>query len=121
MNSNDQDPNICYNLTPLLEDNGFKSVEFVEKIVNLGKLFMFKYKMLSNHSLFFTCIDSHPLRDEFLYLIRLTLNSCKPYILKINELTTEEQYLEFREQYVEHRIESSESVWTSCVGMKPLK
>ncbi|KAI7889030.1 S-adenosyl-L-methionine-dependent methyltransferase [Mucor mucedo] len=99
LNANDQDPNICENLTPLLENNGYTPVEFVEKIVNL---------------------KTHPLRNEFLYIIRLTLDSCKPYVIKICEMTSDEQYLEFQEQYMEHLIKSSESVWTACAGMKPL-
>lgn len=38
LNANNQDPDVCHNLGPLLEDNRFTSINFVKKVVSLSKV-----------------------------------------------------------------------------------
>lgn len=48
------------------------------------------------------------------------MDSCKPYLFKMYDLKTEKDYLEYQSEYLEHRVQTSESVWAACAGMKSL-
>ncbi|KAI8973481.1 S-adenosyl-L-methionine-dependent methyltransferase [Mycotypha africana] len=89
MNLNDQDPRLCEKLGELLSKNGFTPVEEVKRSVPLGK-------------------NTH-----------FTFDTCKPLVIGIYHLTTEEQYQTLKHKWLESRRKSSNSTWFAAVGRNP--
>lgn len=103
-------------MSPLLAKNDFIPVEFVEKPVSLSKFWSSLNKCILKKDY----IESHLLKTEMVYVIKLTMDSCKPYLYRMCDIKTEQEYNTYQARYLKHRIETSESVWTACAGMKPL-
>lgn len=64
-------------------------------------------------------IEGHPLSKECLYIVYLTITACQGYVKHLYDITTEAEFDEWRNQYIESRRSSTVSDWFCAVGRKP--
>lgn len=99
MEGNDQDPEVCNKLSPLLQKAGYTPVEEIRKAIPL---------------------QNHVLSAEFMYIISISMDSCKRFFIEIYDIQSELEFQELKKLYIESRRKTSESAWCCSVGQKPL-
>ncbi|KAG0179720.1 hypothetical protein DFQ28_005109 [Apophysomyces sp. BC1034] len=93
----DLDPLVCIKLGQYLKDSGFSVIQEEKRRVDLSK---------------------DLLAREFLSVIEQTVDACQSWIMiQLNHKDTNE-YLTWKDEYVTHRRETSESVWHAVAGRK---
>jgi hypothetical protein len=99
MEYNDQDPEMCSKLSPLMTSAGYTPVEEIRKSIPL---------------------ENHVLSAEFMYIISISIDSCKRFIIEIYDIQSELEFQELKKLYMDSRKKTSESAWWYSVGQKPL-
>ncbi|KAG0756412.1 hypothetical protein G6F57_011350 [Rhizopus arrhizus] len=97
MEYNDYDSEVSDHLSILLDKTRFITKEILRKGVPL---------------------ESHPLSKEFQYIVQSSVVSCKPFLMELHGLQTDEEFDEMKTRYMESR-KKTESVFTMAVGQKP--
>ncbi|KAG1460299.1 hypothetical protein G6F46_005733 [Rhizopus delemar] len=97
MEFNDFDPEICDKLGILIEKSGFILKDFTKKSVPL---------------------QNHVLSEEFMYIVDISVESCKQFIMEINDMHTEDEWIQFKSIYIASR-RLTDSVFTAAAGQKP--
>ncbi|KAI8373812.1 S-adenosyl-L-methionine-dependent methyltransferase [Blakeslea trispora] len=97
--SKNQDPKIIEHQADMLKQHGFIPKEKSTKAIPLS---------------------NHPLSKEFMFIINISLDYCKPIIVQMYQHTSDEQFLRFKKSILVHRQRSSEATWSCVVAQKPL-
>ncbi|KAG1454373.1 hypothetical protein G6F46_008644 [Rhizopus delemar] len=97
MEYNDYDSEVSDHLSILLDKTRFITKESLRKGVPL---------------------ENHPLSKEFQYIVHSSVVSCKPFLMEVHGLQTDEEFEEMKTRYMESR-KKTESVFTVAVGQKP--
>ncbi|KAI9362149.1 hypothetical protein BD770DRAFT_316411 [Pilaira anomala] len=92
MEGSDQDPLVCTKLSEVVSKAGYTPIEDIRRVINL----------------------------QLMYIINISIESCKRLIYEIYDIHSEEQFQELKDLYVQSRMSSSESAFHCCVGQKPL-
>ncbi|KAI8088046.1 S-adenosyl-L-methionine-dependent methyltransferase [Gilbertella persicaria] len=98
MREKNQDPKIHEHLEAILSKHGFIPKEKITKAVPL---------------------KNHPLSDEFMFIIDISLDYCKPIIIGMYRLTSDEEFLDFKKNLLESRRSSSAATWSCVAAQKP--
>ncbi|CEG67564.1 hypothetical protein RMATCC62417_03974 [Rhizopus microsporus] len=98
MEFNGFDAEVCDKLSMLLEKTQFIPVENIRKAVPL---------------------NGHMLSNEFLYIADISVESCKPFLMEIHNMHSDDEFMELKRSYLESRKNTSESAFTYAVGQKP--
>lgn len=124
MEGSDQDPLVCTKLSEVVSKAGYTPVEDIRRVINLRKYTITprKKNCISSCTPVLICIyiETHVLRTELMYIINISIESCKRLIYEIYDIHSEEQFQELKDMYVQSRMNSSESAFHCCVGQKPL-
>ncbi|KAI8880407.1 S-adenosyl-L-methionine-dependent methyltransferase [Backusella circina FSU 941] len=65
-------------------------------------------------------LENHILSSEFLYIIGISMEASKRFVMDMYDLHTREEFLKIKEKYVQGRKTTSESTWCIAAGQKPL-
>lgn len=112
MEFNDFDPEICDKLGILIEKSGFILKDFTKKSVPLRKFILFN--TIYNNII----LENHVLSEEFMYIVDISVESCKQFIMEINDMHTEDEWIQFKSIYIASR-RLTDSVFTAAAGQKP--
>jgi hypothetical protein len=65
-------------------------------------------------------LENHILSSEFLYIISISVEATKRFVMDMYDLRTNEEFLKLKEKYVQGRKTTTESTWWTAAGQKPL-
>lgn len=65
-------------------------------------------------------LENHILSSEFLYIIGISMEASKRFVMDMYDLRTNEEFYKLKEKYVQSRKTTSESTWWTAAGQKPL-